>query len=219
MWRASKDPIGEGQTLANLAYLDVLAGDMSLARRRYDEAARLLEGAGDKQGEAALLHERANFESQQGNTETARTYYDRSIRLAREIGDKQVEAAVLHGLAMMEYQSNNMQAARKGFEESLKLKQEINDRPYIAATQVMLGQILFSEAVRAHTDRQQALDMIKEAAATYEDLVMPEEALAALRILADLQRMDDVLRQEEEAPARSAPELKSNNTTVNDKLH
>jgi len=197
MWRAKHDPIGEGQTLANLAYFEYQDGNLPAARDKYERAGALLHTAGDQSSEAALLHERANLELKARKPDAARRFFEQSLQLARIAGNKQVEAAVLHGLAMMDYQANNMGAARKGFEASLKLKLDLNDRPNTAASQMMLGQILFTEAVRTHGDRQQALDMIKEAIDTYEDLIMPDEALAGLRILADLERLDEVLRAEE----------------------
>jgi tetratricopeptide (TPR) repeat protein len=197
MWRAKQDPIGEGQTLANLAYFDYQEGNLPAARDKYKKAEELLHAAGDQSSEAALLHERANLELQAARPDAARRFFEQSLQLASTAGNKQVEAAVLHGLAMMDYQANNMEAARKGFEASLTLKQELNDRPNTAATQIMLGQILFTEAIRTRGDRQEALDMLKEAVNTYEDLIMPNEALAGLRILTDLERMDDVLRAEE----------------------
>jgi hypothetical protein len=58
--------------------------------------------------------------------------------------------------------------------------------------------------------------MVKGAATTCEDLVMPDEALAALRILRDLQRMDDILLLEERwMPAESVPRTRSKKPDIN----
>ena len=187
-WRAKEDPIGVGQTLANLAYLDLMSGDIELARKRYEESIGVLRGTGDDTSLAAALHEMANLEWKLGHLEAARAYYEQSRNKARLAGDSKMLAFVAHGLAMLEWQQGNVEAARKGFEESLGVKRTLNDPANTAATEIMLGQALFKEG-----ERSRGLDLMRAAVGRYQSLSMVVERDRARDILLQYEQMGKII--------------------------
>jgi tetratricopeptide (TPR) repeat protein len=84
---------------------------------------------------------------------------------------RRAQAAALHQQAIADIQAGKTAEARAGLEQSLALERGIGAPADMAATLVMLGQILFSQ-----NEREPGLAMARESLGIFQDLNAPEAA-------------------------------------------
>ncbi|RME42181.1 MAG: hypothetical protein D6796_14785 [Caldilineae bacterium] len=156
-------------------------GNLSRARRLFQNALAVYRAAGDKPGEAACLMELGNVALRGGRWERARLWFEQALTLYRILEDPQKQARCLEAYGLAHWRQGNNEAARPALEESLALYRTIGDREGEAASLNDLGLVHIVQDNVAET--QQCWE---QSIALYRSLGLEKKAASGLHNLAIL---------------------------------
>ncbi|HEX2326767.1 MAG TPA: tetratricopeptide repeat protein [Chloroflexota bacterium] len=134
LFRAQGEPWGQARALGGLGNVALGAGQLTLARERF-EAALALSTPDDQDllfaDLAIILGEVLRFE---GDYRNAEALYERSLELWRPVGHRRHVAIILHNLGYVALQGGHLRRAAGLFAEALRLHAETRRRtvPHLA---------------------------------------------------------------------------------------
>lgn len=123
----------------NLATTHQSRGELSKARRLYDESLEIHRRLGVQRGAAVTLNNLAALAFVQGDISIASQLYDESLEINRELGDQLTIALTLKNLATIAKDEGDISTAHRLNEESLEIKRRIDDQQGIARSLLLSG--------------------------------------------------------------------------------
>ena len=169
--------------LQDAARLAFMQGDLSGARRLYEEAL-VAHPDVDSPDRGALLNGLGNVSWDQGDPDSGRTFYERSLAVASSCGDIRGQGIAIANLATVAwYIDHNRQRARELIGQARDLL--AGDRRYQAASQLDLGMLDAEEGrlEAAATQMRHGLIRLRD----LDDRVQMVRALASFSDLAAFQ--------------------------------
>lgn len=187
----------ESMVLISLGVAAMKIGDFDAAETRYEEALDLAREVDIPVMEVSALQAYSSFHCKRGDLEAATALIDRGLDLARDLGQRRTEANFLHQTGRLAVQRGRYETALGYLNESMDIADESGYTSWKCSNLNALG-ITYrrtGDPQRAREAHERVLDL--EAAGS-------EEAIHALRELADLDREDGRL---DEARRRLADAL------------
>src|SRR5258708_24333943 len=184
MFRTLGDEIGTAFTLHNLAALRIdRGGDYETTKRLYEEALRLQEKLGDKQGIANTVYRLGIFAHDMGDYAEARTCYQSSLALYTELGDQRMAGNNLQNLGEIANREHDYETSQALLEQCLAIRRELDDRRGRAFTLISLCDIAL---VRG--DIQGSLALLKESLSIFYEMGEKRNIVYVLLGLAEVNR-------------------------------
>jgi len=168
-----KRGIPYARALHQLGMLAQDQGDYAEARRLYQESLDIAQQLGNRAGVASTLHQLGLLAQDQGDYAEARRLYGESLDIAQQLGNRAGVAQTLHQLGRVAQDQGDYAEARRLYQESLDIKQQLGDRAGVA---ISLAQLALLEEAEGNIGR--ALELIRQAEATFTDLNSPYAAQA-----------------------------------------
>jgi eukaryotic-like serine/threonine-protein kinase len=147
----------QGSALKNL-------GDTNGAMAAVEEAGRIFQAVGDRNGLASTLEVTALVLEDRGDYPGALGRFKDELAIAREVGNRRAEASALNNMAMVLNQQGEAAEARKMFEEALPISREVSDRNNSAMTLINIAGLMLDEGdlTGAKKTYDQALTLFRE---------------------------------------------------------
>ena len=136
---------GAAHALEAMAATRYDQGDMTGARKFYEEALRVYRACGDRRGVANALNDSANILYEQGNLDGAKKGYQEVLRIQSEIGAKGDAAGTLGNIANVLDGQGDLAGARKMHEEALRGFSEVANKRGVSSTLSNLGGLLIEQ--------------------------------------------------------------------------
>ena len=124
---ASKDEEARARALRGLAAMCQLQGDLSSARRSYEQSFAIEARLCDPRRLCITLYNLANVTALGGDHQRAADLYERSLAIAREIGERPMIAMCMGNLARTLAWKGDIAAARACAEEALATWRSLGD--------------------------------------------------------------------------------------------
>jgi eukaryotic-like serine/threonine-protein kinase len=147
----------QGSTLKNL-------GDTNGAIAAVEEAGRIFQAVGDRNGIASTLEVSALVLEDRGDYPGALGKFKDELAIAREVGNRRAEASALNNMATVLNQQGEAAEARKMFQEALPISREVSDRNNSAMTLINIAGLMLDEGdlTGAKKTYDQALTFFRE---------------------------------------------------------
>ncbi len=164
--------------LCNLGKALYRQGDFGAAAKTYAEALALYEKTGDRRELAILMRRMAELALARGELAEAEECVGRSASIAHELGLKREQGEVLRVRALLFAEQGEDAAAQDCFERAVVHLSGTPDSYEMARIRLQYGRHL-----AAGNDRDRALTLLKQAAATFRRLSVVAESEEANRLL------------------------------------
>ncbi len=92
---------GRGDTLHNLASIDLNQGEYEEARKKFETVLEMKRQIGDKAGVADTLHQLAAIDMERGEYDAARKKFETALKIDQQIGDRAGVAATLSHIGII----------------------------------------------------------------------------------------------------------------------
>jgi tetratricopeptide (TPR) repeat protein len=168
---AGDDPAARAAGLQNMASVLLWEGEADRAQTMLDEALTLFRAVGDRLGEANVLKATGDVLSFLDQRDEALARYEEALTLFRAVGDRLGEANTLLSMAGME---TDPEAGRDRFEQALALYRAIGDVYSVAR-----GLYYYALYLRDHGQDADAIPLLEQSAAMFEERGLPEIAATA----------------------------------------
>lgn len=132
--------------LNNLAFFEILRGNLENGMRAFDEAKRL---GTDEEGELVLEATAGLIEFRKGNDGLGRTLYRRTIHKASAKKNRRIRALAVLNLAREEFLVENQPEAGKLLQEARNIARRVNDKVFEAELALVEDVILRNAPVGA----------------------------------------------------------------------
>ena len=134
---AARKAFDEGEVLQQ----EGTAESLRTAQKKYEEAVKLYQTVGDKNGEAESLTQVGGVFYHLGENEQALKFYNASLPLRRAVGDKNGEAGTLSNIGLVYWDIGEQQQALETFNRSLLLFREVGENVGVATTLANIGNV------------------------------------------------------------------------------
>lgn len=177
------------RTLSQLAVFQMASRDLAGAMENLDQAAALVDEAGDPGALAIVRVERGVVLRMRGDLEGSRRELEEALAVFTELGEPRGQATALESLGLTWYLAGDTSRALDDHRASLRLHRALGDRRGQASVLCTLGGIQHSVG-----DLQGSMESLEEALALYRDLgnrwgeaTVQVELAAAYRLAGDLE--------------------------------
>ncbi|MGB6250463.1 MAG: protein kinase [Terriglobales bacterium] len=129
-----------------------------------EEAGRIYQAVGDRNGVASTLEVTGQVFSDRGDYPSALTKFEDELAIAREIGNGKAEASALNNIALTLTQQGDEEGAQKIFEKALPAFREVGDKTNYAMTLINIAGIIKDggDLAGAKKTHEQALAVFRE---------------------------------------------------------
>jgi eukaryotic-like serine/threonine-protein kinase len=110
-----------------------------------EDAKRLFDATGDRQGAATALNVMANIFREQGNYAAAKQTGKEALTAFERIGDRRGTAKSLNSIAIIEFEQGHLPAAKQLYERSLAIQREVESKINTAGALGNIAQVLQAE--------------------------------------------------------------------------
>lgn len=155
-------------------------GDLGRAKDDLRQAITLSGRAGDVLGHAHGQHNLALLHRETGEPQAAARGFETALIAYRQLGDRLGEATTLSGLGKVWFDLGDCDGALRDAREALRVFKTTDDANGTASALVSLGRIL-----AARHEAPQAIAVLSQAVADYEELRYPSREATAVVELAD----------------------------------
>ncbi|HEX8181438.1 MAG TPA: tetratricopeptide repeat protein [Pyrinomonadaceae bacterium] len=186
--RSAQSEIQIASLSHNLALIYQNRGELTQARRLYDESLTIAKKLGDQRGIAITLHQLAMLAQAQGELTEARRLYDESLTIEKKLGNQSGIAYTLGQLGIIAFGQGEWKEAKQYYEQTLEISQTLGDQRSIAIALHQLGLLAEAEG-----DRAEAARLLRAALSIFERLKSPDADLAR----ADLARVEGAGEKDE----------------------
>ena len=173
--RQANNPILEGASLSNLAYIEQDQDKYQTALEHMEAAQIILEQTDDRRGEAIALKGLGTLHDHLNNQAVARAYYERALAMNQAINNRRGEAACVNNLGELEREHGNYVVARDYYQQALNLNRTIGDRQGEAVALHNLGLVYL--ALGSYESAKQYIEQAVPIYHSIEDEVGVAEAL------------------------------------------
>ncbi len=125
---AEESRLDQYRSLAGLAELNLIEGNIDEAKAQYEEAVRGAESLGHPAFQCAALNGMGLYFNRIGRAAEARSMFERALRVARETGKRRWEGGVLSNLGGVELRLGNRAEARRYYDAAIEVAREVGDR-------------------------------------------------------------------------------------------
>lgn len=172
----------EGKWYAKAAHgaggLALHAGDLEIARRRFEAALPIWREMEDGVAIGQVLDNLAGIAYKEGKYDEAREIYDKSLRVLRHANDPQLLVTVLRNAAANERAAGRPAASAELYRERLAIGKELGDDTVVAWS--LMGLL---PSVRERDGNEAAEALVREAKAHFEGLGEYKGVAICLRAL------------------------------------
>ena len=180
---AAGDRSAAARALNTIAVANMEQGNLSEARKAYDESLAATREIGDKRAEAMVLNNLAGVLRSQVDLAGSRRMLEQALANFREIDDKGGVARSLDNIGIVLLDEGKPDAARRSYEQSLAISREIGNKSLTGYALYLLGEVLVVQdnlpaARQRHTE---ALALRKEIS-DQRGIADSELAIASLSI-------------------------------------
>jgi len=164
-----------------------ILGRPSQAEGSFQEALRIFQPAGDREGESAALSSLGVVYGQRGELDKAEEHFEKALEIHRDIGNRLGEAQDLGNLSNVYADRGDLDKAVEQFNLILDIHREIGDRLGEAQDLGNLGVIYLQRG-----DLEKAKEYLQQAQAIYREIGAggegPEKVRQALERIVELER-------------------------------
>lgn len=154
-------PVGSGQSLTTLAFLDFRNGHLSDSLQKSHEAEQIFLSAGHETWLPRIYNNLGICYDCMGDTERSLDYLQKQLALSKKVGDREMEGGAYHDLALTYLGLGQVSEAKQSFERSLEIFGDIDDFVGIVLALNHLTKILIEEGLHS-----EAIGLARQARAT-----------------------------------------------------
>jgi len=139
------DRAGEARVLKNIGNVYYDKGDLTNARKLFEETVHICQELGNRKNEAGVLNNLAVVLAHQKDITGATKVYQQSLIISRDVGDLLNVGILLNNIAELQRQMGDFASAHKNYEEALSVDRKIGNQDEAAAVLSNLAIMLTSE--------------------------------------------------------------------------
>lgn len=176
IFRATGAKAGEAQSLNHIANVyHYSLGQYPKALEFYQQALKLRQQIGDREGEWATLDDMGAAYGEQGQYTKALEFYQKALGIIRQLGDRNSEKLRLNEIASVYFRLGQYPQALEAYQQVLKLQREGRDRAGEGTTLGNVGVVYVNLGQYA-----KALESYRQALAIFESLPAYQGARATI---------------------------------------
>jgi len=148
------DKGSEADALIGVANVLFAEGDLTGAKKIWEQSLEIKRQIGDRNGIAASINNIAGVLYTQGDLIGAKKMYEESLTIDREIGNREGVSASLNNIAYLALVQGDLSGARKMYDELLVINREIGNQTGVALMLESIAYVLYEQGELAGAEKR-----------------------------------------------------------------
>ena len=153
MFREVGDQRGAASTLGNLGNVLVEMGDLTAARKHYDEGLKIQRETGYRRGQAYAMSNLADLLTVTGDFPQARKLAEQALALRKELGENTNVAISQLQMGWIAFNEARLNEAESSLRDAAQVFQKADMRDLLISSNALLARVLLAEGKTAEAGR------------------------------------------------------------------